>query len=116
MANIYKAYKGAVEPAASGASGNEYQAWKGAVEPVGAAAAFAGTTAGDGGYIWPPRSNDPRWAQFITDSGITASGNFIDDVHAALEAMASTTGQMDDLWLKVKEANGVTDTSEPYLY
>jgi len=35
MANVYKAWKGAVEPAESSPSGNEYKAWKGAVEPVG---------------------------------------------------------------------------------
>ena len=40
MANTYKAWKGAVEPAESSPSANEYQAWKGAVEPVGA----SGTT------------------------------------------------------------------------
>ncbi len=40
MANVYKAWKGAVEPAESSPSANEYQAWKGAVEPVGAAVSF----------------------------------------------------------------------------
>jgi hypothetical protein len=78
--------------------------------------AFPGTVAGDGGHIWPPRANDPRWTQIITDSGITASGNFIDDVHEALEALASTTGAMDDLWKKFKAAYSVTDTSEPFTY
>ena len=39
--NVYKAWKGAVEPAETAPSGNEYRAWKGAVEPVGAAAAGA---------------------------------------------------------------------------
>ena len=39
MANTYKKWKGAVEPAhaASDASGNEYKRWKGAVEPAGVA-------------------------------------------------------------------------------
>lgn len=77
---------------------------------------FPGTVAGDGGHIWPARSNDPRWAQIITASGITPSGNFIDDVHSALETLTSTTGSMDDLWKKFKADNSVTDTSEPFLY
>ena len=38
MANTYKKWKGAVEPAESSPSGNEYKAWRGAVEPVGASA------------------------------------------------------------------------------
>ena len=78
--------------------------------------AFPGTVAGDGGHIWPARANDPRWTQIITDSGITPSGNFIDDVHAALETMTSDTGAMDDLWKKLKAVYSITDTSEPYLY
>ncbi len=61
MANTYKAWKGAVEPAESSPSGNEYQAWKGAVEPVGAVAgggvvwklASSGGLAGDGGLAGP---------------------------------------------------------------
>lgn len=81
-----------------------------------AAGAFPGTIASDGGPIWMARAGDPRWAQIIIDSGITTSGNFIDDVHAALEALTGTTGQLDDLWLKFKEANNVTDTSEPFTY
>ena len=79
--------------------------------------AFPGTHAGDGGHIWPPRANDPRWAQLITDSGITPSGNFIDDVKAALLALATqTSGALDELWKKTKLTFSVTDTSEPYLY
>ena len=96
---------------------------RGGVNDIGAyeffaavAAAFPGIYAGDGGHIWPPRANDPRWAQIITDSGITPSGNFIDDVKAALEALASQTGALDELWKKTKLAFSVTDTSEPYLY
>lgn len=34
--NVYKRWRGAVEPAESGASGNEYKVWRGAVEPAGA--------------------------------------------------------------------------------
>ncbi len=34
MSNAVILWKGAVEPAASGASGNEIQTWKGAVEPA----------------------------------------------------------------------------------
>jgi hypothetical protein len=41
---------------------------------------FPGNIAGDGGHVWPARANDPRWTQIISDSGITASGNFQDDV------------------------------------
>lgn len=32
--NVFQGWKGAVEPAATGASGNECQLWKGAVEPA----------------------------------------------------------------------------------
>lgn len=34
--NPLKLWRGAVEPAETGASGNEFQSWRGAVEPVGA--------------------------------------------------------------------------------
>jgi hypothetical protein len=78
--------------------------------------AFPGNIAGDGGHMWPPRANDPRWTQLLLDSGITQTGDFIDDVHTALEALAQTTGQMDDLWAKTKALYNVTDTSEPFLY
>ena len=37
MANEYKAWKGAIEPAEVSPSGNEYKAWKGAIEPQAAA-------------------------------------------------------------------------------
>ena len=61
MANTYKRWKGAVEPAETAPSGNEYKAWKGAVEPVGAAAATGtilhmagrGGLAGHGGIAGP---------------------------------------------------------------
>jgi len=39
MANTYKRWKGAVEPAETSPSGNAFERWKGAVEPVGAAPA-----------------------------------------------------------------------------
>lgn len=32
--NVYKAWKGAVEPASTSPSGNEVKLWKGAVEPA----------------------------------------------------------------------------------
>ena len=41
MANTALLWRGAVEPAESGASGNEYKAWKGAVEPAAPDAAPA---------------------------------------------------------------------------
>jgi len=44
MANTFKSWTGAVEPAESSPSGNEFKAWTGAVEPVGAAAAAAAGT------------------------------------------------------------------------
>lgn len=79
--------------------------------------AFPGTIVGDGGHIWPPRANDPRWTQIITDSGITATGNFMDDVKAALIALSGASGgSLDDLWKKTKAAYTITDTSEPYVY
>ena len=82
-----------------------------------ASTSFPGNIAGDGGHVWPARANDPRWTQIITDSGITATGNFQDDVRAALRALSGASGgSPDDLWKKVKAANGVTDTSEPWLY
>ena len=34
--NTYKRWRGAVEPAETGASGNEYKRWRGAVEPLAA--------------------------------------------------------------------------------
>lgn len=34
MANVLKLYKGAVQPAETGASGNEIKLYKGAVEPA----------------------------------------------------------------------------------
>ena len=114
MANTVLLWKGAVEPIGRLASGNQYKAWKGAVEP--SQGFFDGLTASDGGSMWMPRSGDPRWMQFITDSGITATGNFMDDVHSALEAAAVTTGQNDDLWKKVKALYSITDTSEPFTY
>lgn len=87
----------------------------GTAAPVGLA--FGGTVAGDGGVMWPPRANDPRWTQLLTDSGITQSGNFIDDVKAALIALSGASGgSLDDLWKKTLAANAVTDISEPYLY
>lgn len=88
----------------------------GAYEAAAGGGAFPGTVAGDGGHIWPARSNDPRWTQIITDSSITPSGNFIDDVHEALEALTSTTGALDELWKKFKALFNVTDTSEPFTY
>lgn len=79
--------------------------------------AFSGSVAGDGGVMWPPRANDPRWTQLLTDSGITQSGNFTDDVKAALIALSGASGgSLDDLWKKTLAANGVTDISEPFLY
>jgi hypothetical protein len=69
---------------------------------------------GSGAHVWPPRSNDARWTQIISDSAITQSGNFIDDVHQALEALCSTTGAMDDLWKKFKALYNFNDTSEPF--
>lgn len=87
----------------------------GTAAPVGLA--FGGSVAGDGGVMWPPRANDPRWTQLLTDSGITQSGNFIDDVKAALIALSGASGgSLDDLWKKTLAANSVTDISEPYLY
>ena len=78
---------------------------------------FARTVASDGGTMWPPRSNDPRWAQVITDSGITVSNNFLEDVRKALEvATSDTKGSVSDMWKTFKEENGVTDTSEPFMY
>jgi hypothetical protein len=83
----------------------------------GIATAFPGTIAGDGGVMWPARSNDPRWAQLITDSGITPTGSFQDDVKRALIALSGASGgSMDDLWKKTLAVAGVTDISEPYLY
>lgn len=79
--------------------------------------AFGGTIVGDGGVMWPPRANDPRWTQLISDSGITASGNFMDDVKKALIALSgASNGSLDDLWKKTLAANSITDISEPYLY
>ncbi len=77
---------------------------------------FPGTVASDGGTMWMPRAYDPRWIQLFTDAGITPTGNFIDDVKAALEAATGTTGCLDDLWKRFKDINGVTDTSEPFTY
>ena len=42
MASLIKLWKGAVEPAETGASGNEIKAWKGAVEPAFVTAAGVG--------------------------------------------------------------------------
>ncbi len=42
MANTYKRWKGAVEPAETSPAGNEYKRWKGAVEPAKPAAATGG--------------------------------------------------------------------------
>jgi hypothetical protein len=77
---------------------------------------FPGTVASDGGHIWPPRASDPRWTQIISDSGITPTGNFQDDVRSALVAINGIKGQLDDLWKKFKLAEGVTDVSEPFTY
>jgi hypothetical protein len=78
---------------------------------------FPGNVAGDGGHIWPPRANDPRWTQILVDSGITETGNFQDDVKAALIALSGASGgSLDDLWKRTLAVAGVTDTSEPYLY
>ena len=82
----------------------------------GGASYFPGTYMGDGGHIWPARANDPRWDQIISDSGITPSGNFQDDVKKALEAVTGQRGHIDTLWDKFKTDNGVTDVSEPFLY
>jgi lysophospholipase L1-like esterase len=116
MANEYKRWRGAVEPDETSASGNEYKAWRGAVEPAGATGYFPGTVASDGGTLWPSREEDPRWAQILTDSGITQSGNFQDDVRTALIAIIASRGSLDDLWKKFKVSNSKTDTSEPFTY
>lgn len=57
MANVIQLWKGAVEPAESGASGNEIQAWKGAVEPA-AAIVVPSTPSSRGGFI--PRGRKPK--------------------------------------------------------
>ncbi len=89
---------------------------QGAVQTASGAGVFPGTVATDGGPLWMPRKGDPRWTQILTDSGITESGSFIDDVHAALEALTGATGQLDDLfWLWLAQ-NNVTDISEPFTY
>jgi hypothetical protein len=48
VANVRKRWRGAVEPAETGASGNEYKRWRGAVEPQ-----FIATTSGVGGKTGP---------------------------------------------------------------
>ncbi len=55
MANVVLLWKGAVEPAEQGASGNEVKAWKGAVEPAGVDAVIARR----GGVRWL-REPDPE--------------------------------------------------------
>lgn len=51
-----------------------------------------------------PRANDTRFTDAITASLITPTGNFIDDVKTALEALTSTTGSLDDLWKRYQES------------
>jgi hypothetical protein len=98
-----------------GGHGVQFSIRGGNTAPV--STSFPGTTVGDGGHIWPPRANDPRWTQIIADSGITESGNFMDDVKAALIALSGASGgSLDDLWKRTLAVGGVTDTSEPYLY
>ena len=88
MANTYSLWKGAVQPASSGPSGNEYQAWKGAVQPAAVAAALAG--------ILFPRDAMPtdevRFQTFIDDSGITQTGDLSRDYRAALHSVLGLSG------------------------
>ena len=51
--NVMRLWRGAIEPAEVGASGNEYQAWRGAVEPAAAV-----LVARKGGVRWL-REPDP---------------------------------------------------------
>lgn len=77
---------------------------------------FPGIVASDGGKMWPPREEDARWYQVFTDSGITQTENFQDDVRTALIAIVGSRGSLDDLWKKFKVSNGITDISEPFTY
>ena len=78
---------------------------------------FAGAVASDGGHIWPARGWDPRWVQILIDSGISQSGNFIDDMFLALETATGVANySVDDLWDLFKAQNSITDTSEPFTY
>ena len=72
------------------------------------------------GHIYPPRRQDQRIVDFITAQGGSSTGDINRDFREGLAlalgltATQATTRSIDDLWKQYKEAQGITDTSEPF--
>ncbi len=91
LSNVIALWKGAVEPAESGPSGNEYQAWKGAVEPPGPRIAsgspsIAKPTSGGAAEVIKIASGTPSIAK------PTSAGGGIPEVFIDIEIIAAAGG------------------------
>lgn len=60
-----------------------------------------------GGHIWPARPWDTRWTTLLGGPATP------DDILAYFTGLGYV-GTLDDMWLQYKEANGITDTSQPF--
>jgi hypothetical protein len=96
MANTYKAWRGAVEPAESSPSGNAYKAWRGAVEPAAAGGFPSGTGVGFSGGSAVTADGAILATIVAADYAEQAGDIYINGTrHTALGVMYVTTAAVD---------------------